>query len=116
MSAEPCPTILPPLKLLRATLPKSDFRIIKRLKMVVQVALPLLVPLTEESVDDTYRQLAANLHLDLVRHDLTRLPVHRAMGPNDVANVVGQGAMQLRKKRVNTPLSVQPDGARRIRC
>ena len=51
MSAEPRPTILPALKLLRATLLKSDFRIIKGLEMVVQVALPLLVPLTEESID-----------------------------------------------------------------
>ena len=51
MSAEPRPTILPPLKLFRATLLKSDLRIIERLKMVVQVALPLLVPLREESVD-----------------------------------------------------------------
>ncbi|CAL8121361.1 unnamed protein product [Prunus armeniaca] len=51
MSTEPRPTILPPLKLLWATLLKSDLRIIKCLKMVVQVALPLLVPLTEESVD-----------------------------------------------------------------
>ncbi|CAL2272562.1 unnamed protein product [Prunus armeniaca] len=51
MSAEPRPTILPPLKLLWATLLKSDLQIIKRLKMVVQVALPLLVPLNEESVD-----------------------------------------------------------------
>ena len=57
MSAEPRPTILPPLKLLRATLLKSDLRIIKRLKMVVQVALPLLVPLTEESVDVRHRLL-----------------------------------------------------------
>lgn len=51
MSAEPLPAILPPLKLLRATLLKSDLRIIIGLKMVVQVALPLLVPLSEESVD-----------------------------------------------------------------
>ena len=51
MSAEPLPTILPPLKLLGATLLKSDLRIIKGLKMMVQVALPLLVPLSEESVD-----------------------------------------------------------------
>ncbi|CAL9010002.1 unnamed protein product [Prunus brigantina] len=51
MSAEPRPTILPPLKLLWATLLKSDFWIIKSLKMVVQLALPLLVPLREESVD-----------------------------------------------------------------
>ena len=46
----------------------------------------------------TYRQLAANLRLDLVRHDPPRLPLHRAMGPHDVANVVGQGAMQLRRR------------------
>ena len=51
MSAEPRSTILPPLKLLRATLLKSDLQIIKRLKIVVQVALPLFVPLREESVD-----------------------------------------------------------------
>ncbi|CAL9005807.1 unnamed protein product [Prunus brigantina] len=98
MSAEPRPTILLPLKLLRATLLKSDFRILKSLKIVVQVALSLLVPLREESVDDTYRQLAANLRLDLVRHDLPRLPLHRAMGTHDVTNVVGQGAMQLRPR------------------
>ena len=46
----------------------------------------------------TYRQLAANLSLGLVRHHLPRLPLHRAIAPNDMTNVVGQGAMQLRRR------------------
>ena len=45
-----------------------------------------------------YRQLAANRSLGLVRHHLPRLPFYQAMAPNDMTNVVGQGAMQLRRR------------------
>ena len=51
MTAQLLPAIRPPLKLLRATLQQSNLRIIICLKMMMQVALPLLITLREESVD-----------------------------------------------------------------
>ena len=51
MTAEPHPIIFLILKLIRATLLKSDLRIIKCLKILVQIVLPLLVLFSEEPVD-----------------------------------------------------------------